>query len=634
MQKTGIDKLDYYTSGVASGEIDVCKWVRLAVERHYKDLDRQRSEGFPYYFEPLATMHYVNFFADNLCHFDGVWKGKPVIFEPWQYFAWGSPFGWLNIQRVQDVAIRRYKEIIIIIPKKQGKTLIIAGTMLYMLDYDGWPGSQIFTLALDQTQAKKLGYGDAVKLVKNSPTLADQYRINRGAGDMGIYCDANDSQIRPSISDAEKMDGVKVHMSANDEVKDWDNFAIYKTMKQNQASDPNALTANTTTAGSDMTSLGYDLEDKMKKILDGTIIDESTFGMIYTLDNGEIEEFKNAMQHRDAFKRVEHLIKKANPNYGIAVVEDYYRKEIADAQKNARDMNDFLTKHLDIWINAMSHYFNMQEWQKCEVSAYSDWQETFAHKPCYVFIDLQSKKDICPMYALFPNGSKPASATNLMPDTFTWKEVDYIKTEINQDTINYLARYKELIEQQWIRPARKKYAVFGVNFLPRYVVSENLVGKRSSYNAWAETGYFHLTEGKTTDYDVVLGVLRQWKKKFNIQSVGLDDWGPHTFANDVERLGLETVIIKQNTKMLSDPMKTLDAWITEEQINHAGDPVLFWAMSNVVAKEDANKNVYPRKEHPDNKIDPAVALINLLAMELEFPLPRTTKKRVPKVWTI
>lgn len=634
MKKTGIDKLDYYTSGVMSGEIDVCKWVKLAVERHYRDLDRQHSDNFPYYFEPKATMHYVDFFSDHLRHFDGVFKGQSIIFEPWQYFAWGVAFGWLKVHRINDMAIRRFREIIVIIPKKQGKTIIIAGTMIYMLDYDGWPAAQIYTLALDQTQAKKLGYNDAVKMVKNSPSLSKKYRINRGAGDMGIYCDFNDSFIRPSISDADKMDGVKVQMSANDEVKDWTDFEIYKTMKLGTAANPNAIIANTTTAGSDMSSLGYELESKIKKILEGSIIDENTWGMKYGLDEDDLITFKNAMQHENAFDQVQHLIKKANPNYGIAVGEDYYHGQISDAQKNTRDYNDFLTKHLNVWINAMSHYFNMQEWQRCERETYRDWQEVFTNKPCYIFIDLQSKKDICPMYALFPDGTRPPRVTELMPETFTWKEELYQKSELTPEQVKAMAREKSMIERQWLVPARKKYAVFGVNFLPRYVVSENLVGKRSEYNAWAKQGHFMLTEGKTTDYDVVLGVLKQWKSLFNIQSVGLDDWGPHTFAADIQRIGLDTVIIKQNTKMLSDPMKTLDAWITEDQISHNGDPVLFWAMSNVVAKEDANQNVYPRKEHKDNKIDPAVALINLIAMEQDTPLPRNRIKRVPKVWSI
>ncbi|MAO64282.1 MAG: hypothetical protein CL666_04725 [Balneola sp.] len=588
--ETGIAELDGYVAGVASGEIDVCKWVKLAVDRHIRDMERQGTDEFPYYFEPKACLHYVNFFQDILRHFDGIHSGKAIMLEPWQYFVWGSPFGWLKVDRLEGHPIRRFREAFIMTPKKQGKTICIAGSSLYMVDWDGWPGAQIYFLALDQTQAKKLGYGDAVKLVNKSPELEGRLRVNKSAGDMGIYCDEMDSSIRPSISDEDKTDGLKVQMSANDEVKDWTNFGIYQTMKQNTAANPNSLILNTTTAGSDMSSLGYDLEDKLKKVLSQSITDEQFFGIIYAGDKEDREFIEEHINDKDAFEKIKPLIQKANPNYGVSVGEDYYRGRISDAQKSSRDLNEFLTKHMNFWINAMDHYYNMEEWGRCKNEKYADWKKEFAGKPCYVFIDLQAKKDICPMYALFPDGETESG--------------------------------------------KRKYAVFGVNFLPGAVVSKNLVGKKASYNEWATDGFFTLTPGKTTDYDYVLEELKQWKQLFNIKAVGFDDWGPQVFAQKIEASGMKVYIIKQSTKYLSDPMKTIDAWTVDHRIAHNGDPVLFWAMGNVVAKEDANENVFPRKEHPDNKIDPAVALINLVAMELEDPLPKSGQRRVPKVWSV
>jgi phage terminase large subunit-like protein len=76
---------------------------------------------------------------------------------------------------------------------------------------------------------------------------------------------------------------------------------------------------------------------------------------------------------------------------------------------------------------------------------------------------------------------------------------------------------------------------------------------------------------------------------------------------------IEMVEFRMSTGNLSEPMKKLDALIREGKIVHNGSPLVRWCLGNVVAKHDANDNVFPRKEHVDNKIDPIVAIIMALA---------------------
>lgn len=603
LPKTGIEPLDRYTEGVMSRDIEVCRWVRLAVERHYRDLKRQDSEDFPYYFEPKACEHYVNFFRDHLHHFDGMHAGRPIEFEPWQYFVWGSPFGWLKKERIQGMPIRRFRERIVIIPKKQGKSIVVAGTMIYMFDYDGWRGAQVYALAKNRSHAEKLGYRDAEIMVEQSDDLQERFKVNHGAAHRGIYCDRNKSFIQPLTSKPESTDGLKIHMAANDEIKDWEDFEIYDTIKNGTAANPNSLIDNITTAGSDRSSLGYERQEYLKKVLEGSIKDEQTFGVIYTIDDEDRDIFNQALAEKDPFPLVEPIIKKANPNYGVSVGEDYYRQMVNEAKNSERKKNDFFTKHLNVWINAMDHYYSIVVWlNECEEPE-TVIPDAFTGKPCYLHLDLAARKDICSMYGLFPYGT-------------------------TQD-------------------GKSRFATFGINFLPEAVVSENIVGRRSEYNAWAEMGHFHLTPGNTTDEDKIEEELKAWSKKYRVMKVGFDEWNAWHLADAAKSMRLNPILIKQTTKNLSEPMKELEAWITyrrpsddgrgvpDPRIIHGGDPVLTWAMSNVVAKEDANENVFPRKEHEDSKIDPAVSLINLIALELEDPLPRSVgTKRVPKVWSV
>jgi phage terminase large subunit-like protein len=99
--KTGIKELDQYCEGVKSGKIPACEWVIKAVDRHYRDLARQKTPGFPYYFEPKAAQHFFDFCETQCVQYEGVFNGKPLILQPWQKFVFGSIFGWLKTERFQ-----------------------------------------------------------------------------------------------------------------------------------------------------------------------------------------------------------------------------------------------------------------------------------------------------------------------------------------------------------------------------------------------------------------------------------------------------------------------------------------------------------------------------------------------------
>ena len=587
LPKTGIEPFDHYTSEVVNGRANVCKWVKLAVDRHYHDLDRQRTKEFPYYFEPMACSHYVDFFQEKLYHFDGMFSGKPVIFEPWQYFTFASPYAWMSVERIADSPVRRFNESIVIIPKKQGKSIILAGSMLYMIYWDDYAAAQVWVLAVNSSHAQTLAYRDVVKLVEHSPELKSVMRINRSASDMGVYYDENDAFIRPLTNDAKKADGPKIHMASLEEIKDWDDFDVYDTITNGTASDVNSMVASITTAGSDMSSLGYEREDYAKRLLNGEITDERTFAMIYTIDKDD----------HDKWDDIE-VVKKANPNFGVSVHGSYYEDKIAKAQGSERKKNDFLTKHLGVWINSFDHYFTMDKWVNIGKKYKDLTLDDFEGKPCYIFIDLASKKDICPVQFLFRHGK--------------------------------------------CKKGKPRYATFGKYFLPNEVVSEDLVGHRAQYNEWASMGLFNLTPGNTVDYDEILDYVQRASKKFKVLNVGLDDWGIQQFSQSLKKIRIKHVEVPQRVKYLSEPMKTLEAHIInnddkkrhDPRIIHNSDPVLTWAMGNVVAKEDANENVFPRKEHFNKKIDPAVALINLFCMEATEPLPKEFNRRKPLIMKV
>lgn len=568
---TGLDKLYSYCEGVKSGEIEVCKWVRLAVERHYKDLERfginhydpdkgkfDKKKGSEYYFDPGACQYYVDFFEENLQHYDGVFAGKPFIFEPWQWFSFASPFGWLKYERIEDKAVRRFSELDVFVPKKQGKSIWIGGTMLFMLEYDNYPGAQVYALALNQSHAKTLGYRDAEILAKKA---FKKFNVKGGAATSGIYFEDMNAHIKPMVSDAIRADGPKIHMAANDEVKDWENFALYNTLVNGTASDPMALIVNISTAGDNKISLGYERQSYLEQVLDGRIEDETTFGVIYTIDTDKEDGEEKSKDEKEW--DTERVLRKANPNYGITVGSDYYQKRIKSAQNSQANKSDFLTKHLNVWVDSLSGWLNMDAWDACGDKELS--MDDVAHYSCVVSVDLASKIDL------------------------TVVEINFFGDD--------------------------QCYTFPFFYLPDAVLQDDKKyneAMRSQLRRWADNGHIELTQGVTVDYDVIKDKVLWAFREFDVIDMPYDPWNATQFANDLQKEGIDVDLMTEYSQMgysaWTEPMKTTEQLILEGRLKHTGSPVMRWNMGNVVVRIDNNDNIRPLKELPQNKIDGAVAL--------------------------
>lgn len=573
LPKTGIEPLDNYCESVQTGEKLAGEYVKLAVQRHYDDLEKyginhydteadafeKEPEPDPkYYFDPAAVRYYVSFFEDHLKHYDGVFAGNPFEFEPWQWFALASPFGWLKYERISDMPIRRFDEMDVIIPKKQGKSIWIAGTMLYMLEYDHYPGAQIYSLAINRSHAETLGYRDAEIMVQNSDL---EYNVKMGAAYRGIYFEPNNAHVKPLVSKEQIADGPKIHMAANDEVKDWDNFQLYETLVNGTASDPTAMIINITTAGSNQLSLGYERQEYIESVLDGMIEDEQTFGVVFTISKDDEKEFKEALAERKEYEEIEHIVKKANPNYGVTVGSDYYRKRYTTAQTNQHNRNSFLRKHLNVWTESLDGWLDMGAWDKCKdpdlnIGDVMDLE-------CTVPIDLSSKIDLTGVGKVFTDGKE------------AWVFVDF--------------------------------------YLPQRVLTDEdryTDAMRGQIKAWSDQGWIHIIPGETIDQDYIQEDVEDCFRRYDVRDMPFDPWNANQFINNLQKAGIDvdkmTEYSQSGYKPWTEAMKTTEKMILEGNLHHNGNPVLRWNMSNVAVREDHNDNIRPIKENPQNKIDGAV----------------------------
>ena len=145
--------LERYCQSVVSGERPACKWERLAVERHLRDLYRQGTDAFPYVFD-LERAERIVKFAECFPHVKGKWasrvgRANRLKLEPWQKFILMVIFGWVH----QVTRLRMFRIAYVCVPRKNGKSVIAAVIGLYMLVEDGEWGAEVYCGATSEKQA-------------------------------------------------------------------------------------------------------------------------------------------------------------------------------------------------------------------------------------------------------------------------------------------------------------------------------------------------------------------------------------------------------------------------------------------------------------------------------------------------
>jgi phage terminase large subunit-like protein len=346
----------------------------------------------------------------------------------------------------------------------------------------------------------------------------------------------------------EPGDGASPHGAIVDEYHEHDADVLFDTFRTGMGAREQPLALVITTAGTNMAGPCKALQGDVCKVLEGSLDRDEVFGIIYTIDAG------------DAWTS-EAALKKANPNIDVSVSLEFLLTEQRAAIANARKQGVFQTKHLCVWVGANMAYFNLQRWKELGDPALK--AESFAGSTCVAAVDLSSKKD------------------------FTARVIGFKK----------------------VIAGKEHYFVFVRLYLPE---AEAQLPEKQHYQDWAKNGHITVTTGNTIDMELVERETIEDCKTFKARELAHDPWNADQLVQAVE-VATKTAAVKmlQTAAMLSAPMKELDALITDGRIHHDGNPTMAWMMGNVTAHEDANENVFPRKEpgREENKIDGAVALI-------------------------
>lgn len=250
--------------------------------------------------------------------------------------------------------------------------------------------------------------------------------------------------------------------------------------------------------------------------------------------------------------------KKANPNYGISVDNFAFEAAAKKAREVPSDLPNFKVKMLNTWLSEARAYFNLAAWDNC---ADPDLKiENFIGKKGITAIDLSSKIDLTSLGYVFKEGDI--------------------------------------------------YYVFDKSYIPEDTVREV---RNALYDESIAAGHLISTKGEAINYEKIREDVVALHRQFKIGEYLYDPWNATSFAQDLGKERLNMVEFRFNTANLSEPTKNLDALIRTGKIRHNGSKLLRWAIGNVVCKEDAASNIFPRKSHEKLKIDPAIAIIMAIA---------------------
>lgn len=529
-----------YCADVLSGKQVSCKWVRLACQRNIDDLRKQKSADWPYRFD-TAKANAICDFIECLPHIKGKWGGEAIVLEPWQKFILTTIFGWVN----KDSGLRRFRTCYTEVSRKNAKSTLSSGVGLYMLTADGESGAEVYSAATTRDQAK-IVFADAQAMARKTPELCQHYGVAVGAHNIHIL--DSSSKFEALSADAHTLDGLNIHCAIVDELHAHKTRAVWDVIETATGARSQPLIWAITTAGSNRSGICYEQRTYLTKILERVTADDSYWGIIYTIDEGDDWTSEEAWR-------------KANPNYGISIYPEDIERLCKKAIQMPSAVNNFLTKRLDCWVNADIGLFDMASWDGSTDRNIK--VEDFKGAPCWIGVDLAFVDDIAAAVKVF-------------------KRED-------------------------------KYYVFGRYYLPEETIDES---RNSQYSGWVRMGRITPTDGNVTDMDVIVEDILDDCKTYDVREIVFDPYNENVLSNPLQKNGVKIeklVRFPQTVAMMSPATEAMVKAVRSKQIIHDGCPVMSWALSNVVGHYDAKDNVYPRKERPENKIDPAIAAIMALA---------------------
>lgn len=551
-------------------------------EAGWIDLLRSLPQGYdPFttladgdYFDAKKALTAISFFHDRLRHVKAsayVPAGTPFWLEPWQQAVVANLFGWMRAD-----GTRRYREALLFIARKNGKSSWTAGLCLYALYADGERGAEVYSAASDRDQAS-LVFSHAKGMVAQSVPLRRSLQVYKAQRSIAYEDMASGYQVIDSIP--EGAHGFNVHFAAIDELHAHKNRELVDVLLTGTGSRAQPLVVHLTTSDYEREgSVCNQKHDYAMKVCRGDVDDPAFLPVVYQAE-------------KDDDWTDPEVWKKANPNLGISITLEYLERECRRAKDDPSYENTFKRLHLNIRTQQDVRAIPAEVWDRGaprhdEPQDPMKWREWMLDRAkgrrLFGGLDLAASSDLTCYVLIFrdDDGSFP-----VLP--FVWCPKD-----------TALRREKSA--------ARTLGAM---------------------YQTWAAQGWMKLTGGDETDYDGI---------RFDINALSVGGLDPETIAADrlfqgaqlcqqlKEGDGFDVVAFGQGFTSMTAPTKRFLELVGAGKIRHGNNPIAKWMAGNLAVRLDPAGNIKPDRERSLEKIDIMVGIIQGLAMLEAGPVKKAS----------
>jgi phage terminase large subunit-like protein len=337
---------------------------------------KRRKKESEFWFDDAAAARAVGFVEEVCVHSKGEWAGQNLHLEPWERDLVRRIFGWKR----RD-GTRRYRQVYVFVPRKNGKTTLGAAIALYMLLCDGEAGAEVYSAAADKGQAA-LVFKEAKAMVMASALLLEQCQPYRTA----IVAGATLSAYQVLSSDVETKHGLNASCVVFDELHTQPSRHLYDVLLTSMGARRQPLMLMFTTAGFDKLSFCYEIHEYALKISSGVIVDDEWLVIMFMADE------KDDWQAEATWR-------KANPSMAAGTPKiDYLRARAREAKDNPAAENTFRRLHLNQWTSQETKWISLEVWDANNKKPAAD----LAKRRCFVGLDLSQTTDLTAAVAVFP----------------------------------------------------------------------------------------------------------------------------------------------------------------------------------------------------------------------------------------
>lgn len=339
---------------------------------------RKLSKCGKYWYDEAEADRIVQFFAVHCKHVKGPMAGQPFVLDAWQEKEIIRPlFGW---KRVSDNT-RRYRRVYVEIPRKNGKSTVIAGLGIVLLTADREQGAEVYSAAADRDQAA-IVFDVAKSMVEASPSLSSRIKSFRRS----MTVESTGSSYKVLSADAPTKHGLNASAILFDELHAQPNRELWDVLTTSTGARKQPLVIAITTAGYDRHSICWEQHEYAIKVRDGIIEDDSFLPVIYAVD--EKSDWQNPK-----------VWAKANPGLGKSITLEYLEAEAKRAAEVPAYQNTFRRLHLNQWTEQETRWLDMAVWER---NSEPVELEDLAGRDCFAGLDLASTTDIAALCLVFP----------------------------------------------------------------------------------------------------------------------------------------------------------------------------------------------------------------------------------------